>query len=192
MSAVIDIETAVYTAYRGYSWSRIPSAVGMDRIASLYHMAAEIRDEFPSADAVDSGVVSDGVVAAAFTIFTAPCWDVEGRAAEYAAFAFVPCTDAAAVNFEVLLGDGFFSVPEHEPPSAIEYSGPPASSPALDAAGRLLSGCTIDDFDLASAGALLATYGSKCGRWVIRRGRDSDAATAKCGPWHIGANTLKG
>ena len=93
------IETAVYTAYRGYAWSRIPDAVGKERMDALYRMAAEIRGEFPPAEAVDTGVVSDGVFAAAFAIFTAPGWDVEGRSAEYAAFAFVPCAEAASVDF---------------------------------------------------------------------------------------------
>ena len=121
MGASIEIETAVYTAFRGYSWSRIPGSVGKDRMDMLYGMAAETRGEFPSPEAVDVGVVSDGVFAAAFSIFTAPDWDVEGRSAEYAAFAFVPCADAASVDFAALLRDAFFRVPTHEPPLSITY-----------------------------------------------------------------------
>jgi len=188
----VAIETAVYTAYRGYSWSRIPVPVGRDRMDALYRMAAETRGEFPSVDAVDSGVVSDGVFAAAFAIFTVPNWDVEGRSAEYAAFAFLPCAEAASVDFATLLDDGFFRVPSHEQPPTIAYSGPPASRPAVDVPGRLLSGRKIEDFDLASAGALLAAYGPKCRRWTFRRVRNSGTATAESGPWSIGSATMKG
>lgn len=190
----VSIETAVYTAYRGYSWSHVPASVGKERMDALYRMAAEVRGEFPSPEAVDVGVVSDGDFAAAFAISTAPGWDVEGRAAEYAAFAFVPCAGAASVDFSALLGDGFFRVPAREPARAIAYAGPAASRPAVDAPGRLLTRRRIDEFDLSSAGALLAAYGAKCGRWVFRLGRNSGAAsaTAECGPWRIGTAAKKG
>lgn len=189
MGASIEIETAVYTAFRGYSWSRIPGSVGKDRMDMLYGMAAETRGEFPSPEAVDVGVVSDGVFAAAFSIFTAPDWDVEGRSAEYAAFAFVPCADAASVDFAALLRDAFFRVPTHEPPLSISYSGPVSSQPPVDAPGRLLSGRKISDFSLAASGSLLAKYGHRSGRWVFRIGGDCGVSTAESGPWRIGANT---
>lgn len=192
MGEAIEIETAVYTAYRGYSWSRVPVSVGKGRMDALYRMSAEVRGEFPSPEAVDVGVVSDGEFAAAFAIFTVPGWDVEGRAAEYAAFAFVPCADAASVDFAALLGDEFFRVPAREPSQAIAYSGPAASRPAVDAPGRLLSRRRIDEFDLSAAGSILAAYGPKCGKWIFRRGRDSGVATAECGPWRIGAAATKG
>ena len=190
MSAAI--ETAVYTAYRGYAWSRIPAAVGKERMDALYRMAAEVRGEFPSADAVDVGVVSDGAFAAAFSIFTAPGWDVEGRSAEYAAFAFVPCAESASVDFAALLGDGFFRVPSHEPPQTIAYSGLGASRLAVDVPGRLLSGRKIAGFDLASVGVLLASYGARSGRWIFRRDQGTGAATAESGPWRIGTAISKG
>lgn len=183
----VAIETAVYTAYRGYAWSRIPGSVGKDRMDALYRMAAEARGEFPSADAVDSGVVSDGSFAAAFSIFSVPGWDAEGRAAEYAALAFVPCSEAVSVDFSALLGDAFFRNPERNPPASVAYSGPAASRPALDAPGRLLSGQKISDFDLASAGAILSLYGWRCGRWMFRCGQDSGSATAESGPWRRGS-----
>ena len=190
MSAAID--AAVYTAYRGYAWSRIPAAVGKERMDALYRMAAEIRGEFPSAEAVDAGVVSDGAFAAAFSIFTAPGWDVEGRSAEYAAFAFVPCSEAASVDFAALLGDGFFRVPMREPPQTISYFGLGASRPAVTAPGQLLSGRKIADFDLASAGALLSAYGPRSEKWIFRRGQGAGTATAESGPWRLGATTTKG
>ena len=190
MGAVI--ETAVYTAYRGYAWSRISEAVGKERMDALYRMAAEARGEFPSPDSVDVGVVADGSYAAAFAIFTAPGWDVEGRAAEYAALAFIPCAEAASVDFAALLGDAFFRVPAREPSASIAYAGPAASRPPMDAPGRLLSGRKIADFDLASAGALLAAYGMRSERWIFRRDRKSGAVTAESGPWRIGATVSKG
>ena len=190
MSAAI--ETAVYTAYRGYAWSRIPAAVGKERMDALYRMASEPRGAFPSPEAVDVGVVSDGAFAAAFAIFTAPGWDVEGRSAEYAALAFVPRAEAASVDFAALLGDAFFSVPVREPPATIAYAGPAAARPPLDAPGRLLSGRKVANFDLAATGSLLSAYGTKSERWIFRRDRASGAATAESGPWRIGAATSKG
>lgn len=190
MSMAID--TAVYTAYRGYAWSRVPDAVGKERMDALYRMAAEIRGEFPSAEAVDTGVVSDGVFAAAFSIFTAPGWDVEGRSAEYAAFAFVPCAEAASVDFSALLDSAFFSLPARVPPPSVAYSGPAAARPAVDVPGRLLSGRKVANFDLAATGSLLSAYGTKSERWIFRRDRASGAATAESGPWRIGAATSKG
>ena len=191
-AAVHELAAAVYTAYRGYAWSSVPESVGGVRMDALYRMAAEIRGEFPSAESVDSGVVSDGVLAAAFSIFTAPRWDSEGRAAEYAAFAFIPCDDAASVDFEALLRDPFFCEPAREPPRAVAYAGAPSAKPALDAPGRLLSAHRIDGFGLSAAGEILAKYGARSGRWVFRRRGGNAAVTVECGPWRLGALPGKG
>jgi hypothetical protein len=126
-----DLPTAVYTAYRGYEWSCLPRGVSSEERDDLYRRAAALRPEFPSADDVRQGVVSNGRVAAAFRVWSVPGWDADGRAADYFAFAYFPVLGAVEdKDVSRLLEDPFFHIPERSPPESIPWYGadaPPSS-----------------------------------------------------------------
>ena len=180
------LETAVYTAYRGYAWSRTPDGLSVSGLEALYRLASAGRSDFPSPTEVTCGVVSDGSVAAAFTIRSVPNWDAEGRAADYAAFAFVPCAEAGEIDFRALLATPFFAQPERTPPATLAYEGPAAANPPLDAPGHLLCKRRLTTLDPSAIGVLLKTYAPRCDRWSFKLNDTMDNAAVETGAWRLG------
>lgn len=183
MAAPVHIPVSVFTAGRGYDWSTEPAGIGRETLDGLYRIATAGRDAFADDGAPAIGIASDGKTAAAFSLMRARAWDSEGRDADYAAFAFVPCTDASHIDFAALLADDFFRVPNHEPPTSIAYAGPESAAVAIDAPGRLLCRNELDDFDLHSAGDLLARHAHLADRWLFLA-KDKNAAKVTTSPWH--------
>ena len=189
MTAPISIPASVFTAGRGYDWSTEPAGIERETMDELYRIATAGRDAFADDAAPATGVASDGKTAAAFSLMRARAWDSEGRDADYAAFAFVPCAKAARVDFAALLADDFFRVPNHEPPASIAYNGPESATAAIDAPGRLLCRNELDDFDLHAAGDLLARHAHLADRWLFLV-KANDTAKVTTSPWHKpGGNT---
>ena len=176
------IATTTYSAFRGYAWSHIPAGTSEAELDWLRRLASEGRGDFPEPTDITCGLVSNGRIAAAYSIRTVGGWDSEGRASEYTAIALVPVEDAASVDLVALLAHPFFAMPSHEPPASIEYSGPKSGTPPIDAAGRLLCRQKIDNFDPHAAGALLAAYGKNSAKWTVRL-CDDGTATVACGEW---------
>jgi len=171
---VISLASSVYAADHGYAWSSPPSVVHSVLLAD----ALATRPDFADETAVSAGVVVRDATAAAFTIRRAPHWDADGRDSDYAAFAFVPCDAADAIDFAELLKDDFFATPTHTPRATLDYDGPASTAFPVDAPGRLLCHNRLDNFDLHALGALLARYGAKADRWLYTQ----DILTTS--PWH--------
>jgi len=189
MTAPVSIPASVFTAGHGYAWSAQPAGIGREAMDELYRIATAGRDAFADNAAPTTGITSDGKTAAAFSIMRARAWDSEGRDADYAAFAFVPCADAARIDFAALLTDNFFRVPNHEPPASINYAGHESAQAPIDAPGRLLCRNELDDFDLHAAGDLLARHAHLADRWLFLV-KDNGAAKVTTSPWHKpGGNT---
>ena len=176
------LATTTHSAFRGYAWSHTPPGMSEAELDALRRLASEERGDFPEPTDVSRGLVSDGRVAACYSIRTVAGWDSEGRASEYTAFAIMPLEDAGRIDLVALLSHPFFALPSHEPPIAIEYLGPQSATPPTDAAGRLLCRHKIDSFDPRAAGALLATYGKNSTKWAVRL-CDDGTATVECGEW---------
>jgi len=176
--------TSVYSAYRGYAWSNVPSGLDGRMLDAIYSIAAKTRPDFADENDVQSGLVSDGSLAAAFAIRRIAAWDAEGRASDYGAFAFFPAAAAASVDLSLLLLDQFFWAPSRTPPQTISYVGPAASAPPLDAPGRLLCRQRCDLPDAHSAGALLSQYATRSVDWAFRMNADGSVAVT-CSPWRI-------
>ena len=176
------LATTTYSAFRGYAWSHTPPGLSEAELDALHRLASEGRGDFPEPTDISLGLVSDGRVAAAYSIRTVAGWDSEGRASEYAAFALMPVEDAVRIDLVALLSHPFFALPSHEPPTTIEYSGPQSATPPTDAAGRLLCRHRIDNFNPHAAGALLANCGKNSSKWAVRLGT-SETATVECGEW---------
>lgn len=179
----IVLPSAVYTAGHGYGWSSTPDGLDMKTLDDLLSDARATRPDFAEADAVSAGLVVRSGTAAAFTIRRAIAWDAVGRDADYAAFVFVPCTQADAVDFAALLADDFFRTPTRTPPAALTYDGPSSHDFPLDAPGRLLCQNRLEGFDPRAAGALLSRYGAKADRWLFQTD-PTGAFTVTTTPWH--------
>ena len=177
----LTLETTTYFAFRGYAWSRIPPIVTATGLNSLLALASARRPDSAGAEAT-RGLVSNGILAAAFALRTVPAWDSEGRASDYAALALIPTPVLPLIDLRALLDDRFFAEPTHDIPSPIRYCGPASSQPPLTAAGRLLCGHALTGFDAGAAGALLAAYGQRSRRWTFILAADG-TATVETDPW---------
>ena len=179
---MVILSTAVYTAFRGYSWSRIPEGLTERLVDRLREMAAAKRGDFPNPETVDRGVVAIGPIAAAFTIRNVPGWDSAGRASEYSAFAFFKSAEADSFDFRRLLELPFFSSPTREVPSSVGYDGPAAESAPLTAAGQLVCHRHLDAIPSAQASDLLAKYFTKSNEWTFRANSDG-TMSVDCAEW---------
>ena len=182
MGNPVTLATTTHSAFRGYAWSHLPPGMSEAELDGLRRLASEERGDFPEPTEISRGLVSDGRVAACYSIRTVAGWDSEGRASEYAAFAIMPIEDAGRIDLIDLLSLPFFALPSHEPPTSIEFSGPQSATPPTDAAGRLLCRHKIDTFDPRAAGALIATYGKNSAKWAVRL-CDDGTSTVECGEW---------
>lgn len=179
---MLTIATAVYTAFRGYSWSRIPEGLTERLVDRLREMAAAKRGDFPNPETVDRGVVAIGPIAAAFTIRNVHGWDSAGRASEYSAFSFFKSAEADSFDFGRLLELPFFSSPTREVPSSVSYDGPAAESAPLTAAGQLVCRRHLDAIPSAQAGDLLAKYFTRSNEWTFRANSDG-TMSVDCAEW---------
>ena len=87
------LATTTYSAFRGYSWSHMPPGTDEAELDLLRRLASEERGDFPDPTDISRGLVSDGRIAAVYSIRTVAGWDSEGRASEYAALALMPVED---------------------------------------------------------------------------------------------------
>ena len=190
MGNPVIIATTTYSAFHGYAWSHTPPGMSEAELDALRRLASEGRGDFPEPTDIARGLVSNGRIAAIYSIRTVAEWDSEGRSSEYTAVALMTVEDAGRVDLVALLSHPFFALPTHEPPTSIEYSGPQSGTPPIDAAGRLLCRRRIDSFDPRAAGALLAAYGRNSAVWAVRIG-DGGTATVVCGEWRKPTEGIK-
>lgn len=183
MAAPVHIPVSVFTAGRGYDWSTQPAGIGRETMDGLYRIAASSRPAFAEDPAPILGVAADGRTAAAFALLRARAWDSEGRDCDYAALAFVPCAEAARIDFAALMENDFFRSPVRVPPTGIDYSGPGSAAAAIDAPGRLLCRNELDGFDLHAAGDLLARHAHLADRWLFLLQTDGKAKVTTS-TWH--------
>ena len=189
MAAPVHIPVSVFTAGRGYDWSTEPAGIGRETMDGLYRIAASSRPAFAEDPAPILGVAADGRTAAAFALLRAHAWDSEGRDCDYAALAFVPCAEAARIDFAALMENDFFRSPVRVPPTGIDYSGPDSAAAAIDAPGRLLCRNELDGIDLHAAGDLLARHAHLADRWLFIM-KANGVAKVTTSPWHKpGGNT---
>ena len=182
---MILLSTTVYSANRGYHWSRLPDGVSEATLDRLYHLAAEERGDFPDPASVERGVVAIGDNAAVFTIRSVPGWDSEGRASEYAAFALFKPAEAAAIDFARVLENSFFNQPSRNPPPVVLYNGDGGVPAPATAAGNLLCRQEYDGLDPRAAGPLLAAYHARCDRWRFRFNENGATMKVTCAAWKI-------
>jgi len=160
------LETTTYSALHGYSWSSVPTCATLSKLDQLYRMISAARGDFPDPLNVEIGLVSDGMIAAAFTIQNVEHWDSESRASDYAAFALFPVDQAAEIDLVDLLNNDFFWTPSRKPADSLEYSGKTAANVSQQAVEHLLINRRTFLRNPRAIGSLLAACGKKSSRWV--------------------------
>lgn len=185
---IARLPSAVYTAVRGYAWSKRPEGIPDQQLDALLAASMGTRGDFVADGIITKGVASICGMAAAFTIQRAHAWDSEGRDADYAAFAFIPADRCTDVDFADLLNDDFFKTPSRMPPDMLDYKGPSSTPPPLNAAGKLLCHNRLESFDAHAIGALLAAHAAHCDRWIFRFAdnspSDEASVSVQTSPWH--------
>lgn len=185
----------VNSAYRGYSWSRIPDGATGEQLDELLRIATDQRGDFPEPGRIDRGIAICRGLAVAYSIQSASAWDSEGRASEYTAFALFNPAEAAAIDFGRLLGHPFFITASRPAATGtvtkLEFESSPAVDPPLTAAGNLLCHQKFENLPAASAGKLIATYHTRSPLWLFRLNtttlstvpHPSYLFTVTCSPW---------
>jgi len=155
--------TSIYSANRGYAWSNIPEGLSNERMMSFCRAISALRGDFADPVSVEVGLVSDGELAAAFTLQNVEHWDAAGRSSDYFAFAFFPVADARLIDFVSLINSDFFWTPTHEPVTTLTYEGPASNACPEDVVRDLQLKRRLILQDPRVAGGLLAAF----------RGRDA-------------------
>jgi len=177
------LPTVVYTANRGYAWSNAVEGVPEAKLNQLYRFISTARGDFPNPWVVEAGLVSDGAVAAVFTIQNIDNWDSENRSSDYAAFAFFPVAKAADIDFIDLLNNDFFWTPSRTPQTSLDYLGkqsekaPPLSSQSLETSHV----CLLRN--PRAVGDILAQHGHRSGRWVCLM-KAENTLKIECNSWN--------
>lgn len=179
---MINLPASVYTAFHGYSWSRIPEGLTERIMDRLRNRAAAVRGEFPDPSSIEQGIVASGPVAAVYSIRTLPGWDSEGRAADYSAFLFFRAADAAKFDFGTLLGLPFLDLASRDVPECVPYDGGTAETSPLTAAGRLVCHRRLDSIPAVQCGDILAKYFTKSDSWLFRMNADG-SMRIDCAEW---------
>ena len=141
---------AVYTARNGYAWQSGTDA-GIAKLDRLRKAIGKMP-EFDFGDAATSGMLNAGDEIVLYRFMRQDNADAHGRAASYLAMTFFPRNDSRFVNADSILSSPPFARPMAEPPSWLDYNGPPAIPSDFSPPLQDSSGCFDPSGSLASAG----------------------------------------
>jgi len=190
MKASIPLVATTYSANRGYAWSNIPECIPLQKLNDICRIISSLRGDFPDPMSIDVGIVSDGSLAAAFTLQNVAKWDSAGRDSDYFALAFFPVQLARRIDFVSLISTDFFWTPSKTPSSTVNYEGPSATSYPTDIATTLLSSCQATLTDPHAIGSVLSDFGPKSNQWVCQL-CEGTRFKIKCNPWCDTASDVK-
>lgn len=141
---------AVYTARNGYAWQS-GTEMGIAKLDGLRKAIGKMP-EFDFGDSATSGMLNAGDEIVLYRFMRQDNADSHGRAASYLAMTFFPRNDARFINADSMLSSPPFARPMAEPPSWLDYNGPPAIPSDFSLPLQNLSGCFDPGGSLASAG----------------------------------------
>lgn len=175
-SVKLQIPVAVFTAHRGYDWSKLPDFVSRDEADSLFEKVMSVKtgycdDLLPYGDSF-KGVLYEGKYAFAFRLMTAEKWDQAKRDSNYCACAFIPHDMLKEVNFERLLDMGFFRTTTHVPDYLLNYYDEDFHCPTTDEWSSTVCNFKIGDirdFDWRLVGPILSDFGDANSKWFFAR-----------------------
>ncbi len=191
----LQIPVAVFTAHRGYDWSKLPDFISRDEADSLFEKIMSVKTvycegELPVGDAFKGVLYTDGMYAFAFRLMTAEKWDQAKRNANYCACAFVSRDKFKEVDFERLLDMDYFKNPIANPAATLDYVDedytPPQNEECYSAVMRLVDGNRDGKWSLI--GSVLSRFGCANIQWlfarIIRKGDIKDVSNF--GNWDLG------
>ena len=79
MGNLAILATTTHSAFRGYAWSHLPPGINEAELDGLRRLASEERGDFPEPADISRGLVSDGRIAACYSIRTVTGWDSENN-----------------------------------------------------------------------------------------------------------------
>lgn len=175
-SVAVQIPVAVFTAHRGYDWSKLPDFVSRDEADSLFEKVMSVKttycdDLLPYGDSF-KGVLYEGKYAFAFRLRTAEKWDQAKRDSNYCACAFIPHDMLKDVDFERLLDMVFFRTTTHAPDSLLNYYDEDFHCPTTDEWSSTVCNFKIGDirdFDWRLVGPILFDFGDANSKWFFAR-----------------------
>lgn len=188
----IQIPVAVFTAYRGYDWSKLPDFVSRDEADSLFEKIMSVKtnycDDFLPYDDAFKGVLYEGKYAFAFRLMTAERWDQAKRDSYYCACAFIPQDKLMDVDFERLLDMDYFKTPTHTPDCLLEYSDEDFLCPSTDECSLMVWNFKLGDkkeFDWRFVGPILSDFGYANNKWFFARisSRGESKVITEFGNW---------
>lgn len=169
------IPVAVFTAKRGYDWTRLPSFTTLEEVERIYEEVGALKADFQgdlSLGDVFKGVILKPNFAFAFRLQIVEKWDQAKRDANYCAAAFVPLEHLADVDFDRLLDMDYFSVPSRSPDDTLRYVDEDYTEPEPHTWEPVLQNFidgNLQDFSWCLIGPMLARYRAGNSMWVFAR-----------------------
>lgn len=191
-SISVEIPVAVFTAHRGYDWSKLPDFVSRDEADSLFEKVMSVKTTHCDGlllygDSFE-GVLYEGKYAFVFRLMTAEKWDQAKRDSKYCACAFIPYDMLKDVDFERLLDMVFFRTTTHTPDSLLNYYDEDFHCPTTDELSSTVCNFKIGDirdFDWRLVGPILFNFGYKNSKWFFAQisSRGESKFIAEFGNW---------
>ena len=171
----LKIPVAVFTAKRGYDWTQLPDFVAQDEADALFERVMSLLSNYCvdlSVHDIFKGVIYEGKFAFAFCLQKAEKWDQANRNANYCACAFVTNECLADVDFERLLDNEYFTIPNHNPTAVLDYVDIDYIDPVRNDWEPIIfdlkSGLKCD-FDWGLIGPMLSEAGIVNSKWIFMR-----------------------
>jgi len=189
------IPVAVFTAKRGYDWTRLPNFVTLEEVERIYEEVGALKSDFPgdlSLGDVFKGVILKPNFAFAFRLQIVEKWDQAKRDANYCAAAFVPLEHLADIDFDRLLDMDYFTVPSRTPDDTLRYVDEDYTEPDQDTwvvdLQNFIAG-NLRDFSWCLIGPMLANCRAANSMWAFVRMvcKSEMRYTIKLGEWDFSA-----
>lgn len=171
----VKIPVAVFTAKRGYDWTKLPKFVSQDEADRLYEEVGILKAGFLSDLSVGDvfkGVIFKSEYAFAFRLQIVEKWDQANRDANYCAAAFIPLENLSDIDLGRLLDMDYFTVPNKAPGDALHYIDEDYSEPDestwIPILQNLIDGKS-EDFSWSLIGPMLAKCHDANAMWAFVR-----------------------
>lgn len=171
----VKIPVAVFTAKRGYDWTKLPKFVSQDEADRLYEEVGILKAGFQSDLSVGDvfkGVIFKSEYAFAFRLQIVEKWDQANRDANYCAAAFIPLENLSDIDLGRLLDMDYFTVPNKAPGDVLHYIDEDYSEPDESTWKPILQNLRdgkSEDFSWSLVGPMLAKCHDANAMWAFVR-----------------------
>lgn len=192
-SVAVEIPVAVFTAHRGYDWSKLPDFVSRDEADSLFEKVMSVKTTYcdgllPYGNSFE-GVLYEGKYAFVFRLMTSEKWDQAKRDSNYCACAFIPHEILKEVDIERFLKMEYFLMTSYNPASFLNYCDEDFRCPSDKESEKVVIDFKVGncgDFDWRLIGSMLHWWGAANDKWFIARmiSRGESKLVTEFGKWN--------